>query len=156
MTPRTRVLTGWPTKAEHGAVKSDITEVIDVAEQSSASTSKPWVRWQDWVGVVLGAYLILATMWTSTDGAAISAMIVLGVLLLIASVWSLSMPGSMTSEYSHMLLGVLLFLSPWVLGYTEMTGASWTSWIVGVLAVIVGAAALPEANAAHRRVPGLR
>lgn len=135
-------------------VKSDITEVIDVAERSSASTSKPWIRWQDWVGVVLGAYLILGTMWTSTNGGAMSAMIVLGALLLIASVWSLAMPGSMTSEYSHMLLGVLLFISPWVLGYSEMVGAAWTSWIVGVLAVVVGAAALPEANAAHRGVAG--
>jgi uncharacterized membrane protein HdeD (DUF308 family) len=129
-------------------------EVIDVADRSSGSISKPWIRWQDWVAVVLGAYLILATMWTSTDGAAMSAMIVLGALLVIASVWSLAMPGSMTSEYSHMLLGVLLFISPWVLGYTEFMGASWTSWIVGVLAVIAGAAALPEANAAHRGVAG--
>lgn len=129
-------------------------EVIDVADRSSGSTVKPWIRWQDWAGVVLGAYLILATMWTSTNGSAMSAMIVLGALLLIASVWSLAVPGSMTSEYSHMLLGVLLFISPWVLGYSMFTGASWTSWIVGVLAVIAGAAALPEANAAHRGVAG--
>ncbi|WP_184726698.1 SPW repeat protein [Saccharopolyspora phatthalungensis] len=129
-------------------------EVIDVADRSNGSIVKPWIRWQDWVAVVLGAYLILATMWTLTNGSAMSAMIVLGALLVIASVWSLAMPGSMTSEYSHMLLGVLLFISPWVLGYTEFMGASWTSWIVGVLAVIAGAAALPEANAAHRGVAG--
>lgn len=78
-----------------------------------------------------------------------STMLVLGALLLIAGLWSLAMPGSMTSEYVHMLLGVLLFISPWILGYTAYSGASWTSWIVGVLAVIVGAAALPEATAAH-------
>ncbi|MEV4644055.1 SPW repeat protein [Saccharopolyspora sp. NPDC049357] len=143
-------MTGWPTKDDDEVVKSDITEVIDVAGRSSASASKPWIRWQDWAGVVLGAYLILGTMWTPTNGGAMSAMIVLGALLLIASVWSLAMPGSMTSEYSHMLLGVLLFISPWVLGYAELMGASWTSWIAGVLAVVVGAAALPEANAAHR------
>ncbi|MDA3628610.1 SPW repeat protein [Saccharopolyspora oryzae] len=120
----------------------------------SGSTAKPWVRWQDWVGVVLGAYLIIGTLWTPTSGSALSAMIVLGALLVIASVWSLAMPGSMTSEYSHMLIGVLLFISPWVLGYTAHMGASWTSWIVGVLAVIAGAAALPEANAAHRGIAG--
>ncbi|MEV0704540.1 SPW repeat protein [Saccharopolyspora sp. NPDC050389] len=129
-------------------------EVIDVADRSSGSAVKPWVRWQDWVAVVLGVYLILGTMWTATNGSAMSAMIVLGALLVIASVWSLAMPGSMTSEYSHMLLGVLLFISPWVLGYTAFMGASWTSWIVGVLAVMAGAAALPEANAAHRGIAG--
>ncbi|NYI83017.1 uncharacterized membrane protein HdeD (DUF308 family) [Saccharopolyspora hordei] len=121
-----------------------------MAERSSGSTVKPWVRWQDWAGVVLGAYLVLGTLWTPTDTAAMSAMIVLGALLVVASVWSLAMPGSVMSEYCHMLLGALLFISPWVLGYSELTGASWTSWIVGVLAVLAGAAALPEANAAHR------
>lgn len=110
-----------------------------MASRSEGATAKPWMRWQDWVGVVLGAYLVLATLWTSTNGNAMSAMIVLGALLVIASVWSLAMPGSMTSEYAHMLLGVLLFISPWALGYTDYMGAAWTSWVVGVLAVIAGA-----------------
>jgi hypothetical protein len=35
------------------------------------------------------------------------------------------------------LLGVLLFVSPWVVGYTEATGAAWTSWLVGVVVVVV-------------------
>lgn len=115
------------------------------------SKIKPWTRWQDWAALVLGVYVILATMWTRTSGGAVSAMIVLGALLVLAAVWSLAMPGSMTSEYAHMLLGVLLFLAPWVLGYSGLAGAAWTSWVVGVLAVLVGAAALPEANVAHSR-----
>ena len=121
-----------------------------MASRSEGSTTRPWMRWQDWGAVVLGAYLVLGTIWTSTNGRAMSTMIVLGALLVIAGLWSLAMPGSMASEYAHMLLGVLLFISPWVLSYTAFSGAAWTSWIVGVLAVIVGAAALPEANAAHR------
>lgn len=63
-----------------------------MADRSNGSIVKPWIRWQDWVAVVLGAYLILATMWTLTNGSAMSAMIVLGALLVIASVWSLAMP----------------------------------------------------------------
>lgn len=120
-----------------------------MATRSNGSTAKPWMRWQDWAAVGLGAYLVLATIWTATSGSAMSAMIVLGALLVIGGVWSLAMPDSMTSEYAHMLLGVLLFISPWVLGYTAFAGAAWTSWVVGVLAVVVGAAALPEANSAH-------
>lgn len=120
-----------------------------MADRSSRATAKPWTRWQDWGAVVLGAYLMLATLWTMTNTGALSAMLVLGALLLITGAWSLAVPGSMTSEYAHMLLGVLLFISPWALGYASQMGAAWTSWIVGVLAVVVGAAALPEANAAH-------
>lgn len=121
-----------------------------MARSSSGSSAKPWTRWQDWASVVLGAYLVLATLWTATGAAALTTMIVLGALLVVAGAWSLAMPGSITSEYAHVLLGVLLVISPWVLGYTQFGGAAWTSWVVGVLAVIVGVAALPEANAAHR------
>lgn len=125
-----------------------------MATRAEGSTAKPWTRWQDWVAVVLGAYTMLATLWTQTTGNAVSAMLVLGALLLASGVWSLASPGSMTSEYAHMLLGVLLFISPWVLGFSGLTGAAWTSWVVGVLAVAVGAAALPSANATGHRVAG--
>ncbi|MFR9729606.1 SPW repeat protein [Saccharopolyspora sp. MS10] len=121
--------------------------MIDVATRANEQQRiTPWSRWQDWVALVLGAYSILATMWTWTNGRALSAMIVLGGLLVLAALWSLAMPGSMTSEYAHMLLGVLLFLSPWVLGFAGYAGAAWTCWVVGVLAIVVGAAALPEAH----------
>jgi hypothetical protein len=49
------------------------------------------------------------------------------------------------------LFGVLLFVAPWVLGYTELTGASWTSWVVGVVAVILGGTAVPPSLRAHRQ-----
>ncbi len=125
-----------------------------MATRSSGSATAPWMRWQDWAAVVLGAYLVLATLWTVTGGGAMSVMIVLGALLVISGAWSLAMPDSMTSEYAHMFLGVLLFISPWVLGYTALMGASWTSWVIGVLAVVIGAAALPEASSANRGVAG--
>jgi hypothetical protein len=38
-----------------------------------------------------------------------------------------------------------------VLGYTELTGASWTSWVVGVVAVILGGTAVPPSLRAHRQ-----
>ena len=63
-----------------------------------------------------------------------------------------AMPGSVASEYVHIVLGVLLFIAPWVLGYSALAGASWTSWIGGILAVIVGAVAIPSANVQHRLV----
>lgn len=118
------------------------------------ASGKPWVRWQDWVAVVLGAYLVLSTTWTSVPGGGAAAMVVLGVLLIVASVWSLALPASMTSEYGHMLLGVLLFLAPWVLGFAAYGAAAWTCWVIGVLVVLIGAAALPEASG--RRTAGQR
>ena len=76
----------------------------------------------------------------------------LGVVLALTGLWSPAAPGSVASEYVHVVLGVLLFIAPWVLGYSALAGASWTSWIGGILAVVVGAVAIPSANEQHRLV----
>ncbi|WP_037080153.1 SPW repeat protein [Pseudonocardia spinosispora] len=107
---------------------------------------KTWTRWQDWTAAVVGAYTALAPIWTTTGAAATATLIVFGVLLLVASLWSLAQPGAASSEYTHAVLGVLLFISPWVLGYSAFVGASWTSWVVGVIAVALGLWAVPESK----------
>jgi hypothetical protein len=33
---------------------------------------------------------------------------------------------------------VLLFVAPWALTYTDRVGASWTSWVVGAVATVLG------------------
>jgi hypothetical protein len=75
---------------------------------------------------------------------------VLGVLTAVIALWSLGQPGAIASEWITVVLGALLFLAPWVVGYSSLSGAAWTSWVVGVINVIVAAAALPAANAAHQ------
>jgi hypothetical protein len=107
-------------------------------------------RWQDWLAVVIGAVTALSPLWLTVSHRAGWTMVVLGVLIAAAGLWSLAQPGSTTSEYAHIVLGALLFVAPWVLRYTDYPGASWTSWIAGVLAVMAGLGALPSANTAHR------
>lgn len=119
--------------------------VINMTGSHSAAVTR-WVRWQDWVAGVLGLYLILAPLWTTTTASATSTMLIIGILLLISSAWSLAFPKSMTAEYAHILLGVLLFIAPWPMGYAAFGGAAWTSWVVGVLTVLAGLAALPSAH----------
>jgi DNA segregation ATPase FtsK/SpoIIIE-like protein len=99
---------------------------------------------------VIGVLTALSPLVTTTNAAAAWTMVVLGVVLAATSLWSLAVPGSVASEWVHGVLGVLLFLAPWVMGYSALTEASWTSWVAGVLAVVVAASALPAANAEHR------
>jgi SPW repeat len=113
-----------------------------------------WRRWQDWAVVVVGVLTALAPIVVATSTAALSVLIVLGVLLAVTGLWSLGAPGSLASEYIHVVLGVLLFISPWVFSYTALTGAAWTSWVAGVLAVVVGLSALPAARIAHNGLAG--
>jgi hypothetical protein len=108
-----------------------------------------WTRWQDWVAVAAGLYAALSTLWTHQMGASMPIMIVLGVLLIASGVWSLAMPGLVAMEWIHAVLGVLLIISPWVGGYATATGAAWTSWITGVVALVVGLLALQPAMHTH-------
>ncbi|QKV75676.1 SPW repeat protein [Amycolatopsis sp. Hca4] len=116
----------------------------------SEVSTRAWTRPHDWAEVVIGVVAALSPLWLSTDTTAMWTMVVLGALIALDGLVSLAMPGMVYGEGIQIALGVLLFIAPWVMGYTEFNGASWTSWIAGVLVVIAGAAAMPVANAAHR------
>jgi hypothetical protein len=116
--------------------------------------ARTWHRWQDWAALVIGVLTLLSPIVVSTNTAALWSLIVFGVLIGATALWSLAQPGSVASEWVHAVLGVLLFISPWVFGYSHLGGAAWTSWIAGVLTVAVGLAALPAAQADHRGFAG--
>jgi hypothetical protein len=117
-------------------------------------TVRPWARPHDWAEVVLGVVAALSPIWMDTDNAAMWTMIILGALIALDGLVSLAMPGVIYGEAVQIVLGVLMFISPWVIGYTEFGGISWTSWIIGALTVIAGAVAFPVAQAASRGTAG--
>jgi uncharacterized membrane protein HdeD (DUF308 family) len=107
---------------------------------------RKWTRWQDWVALVAGAYAALAPLWTNTDRNTTWTMVVLGVVTVVVSVWSLAMPEDRISEYIHALLGVLFFISPWVMQFTDLHAMAYTAWAVGVITFVMGVWAIPEVN----------
>lgn len=108
-------------------------------------------RWQDWVALLAGLYAALSPIWTTTEDSATWTMVALGVLLALAAAWSIVRPDAVVSEWTHMGLGVLLVISPWVMSFTELTGLSWTAWATGVIAVGTGLWALPESRMEHAK-----
>ncbi|HEY2061487.1 MAG TPA: SPW repeat protein [Amycolatopsis sp.] len=116
----------------------------------SEVSTRAWTRPHDWAEVVIGVVAALSPLWLSTSNAAMWTMVILGALVAIDGLVSLGAPGAVYGEGIQIVLGVLLFIAPWVIGYTELNGASWTSWVAGALTIIVGAAAMPVAQAAHR------
>ena len=111
-----------------------------------------WTRWQDWVAVAAGLYAALSTLWTTESGASTAFMVTLGILLIIAGLWNLAMPRLAYMEWIEAILGFVLFLAPWLGGYANQTGAAATSWICGIIAVIVGIWAAVPATRMHREV----
>jgi hypothetical protein len=90
--------------------------------------------------------------WTKQTGASMALMLIFGILLIVAGVLNLSLPGTPWLEYVQCALGVLLFISPWIGAYYYLTGAAWTSWITGIIAAAVTAAAIKPALDAHHRM----
>jgi uncharacterized membrane protein HdeD (DUF308 family) len=123
---------------------------MEVVSMSESGSVKPWTRPYDWAEVVLGVVAVASPLWMDTDNPAMWTMIVLGALVALDGLVSLAMPGMVAGEAVQIVLGVLMFISPWVMTYTDMTGIAWSSWIIGALTVVAGGAALPMAQAAHR------
>src|SRR5262245_32336015 len=92
---------------------------------------RPWTRFKDWGTLIAGLYAALSPIWVNTTGErdAFWALIVLGALLAVTALCSLALPGVVATEWLTVLFGVLLFVAPWVLTYTDRTAASWTSWV---------------------------
>ena len=111
---------------------------------------KKWTRWQDWVTVVAGLYAALSVLWTTAAGSSTALMVVLGIALIISGVINLAMPGTPAMEWVQAALGALLFLSPWLGGYAMQTGVAWTSWITGLVALVVTAMAIKPSTEEHR------
>jgi uncharacterized membrane protein HdeD (DUF308 family) len=114
---------------------------------------RPWTRLQDWGTLIAGLYAALSPIWVSTSGEreARWVLIVLGALLVLAALCSLALPGVVATEWLTILFGVLLFVAPWVLTYTDRTGASWTSWAVGAIAVVLGGLTLSTGSRPGRQ-----
>ncbi|HET6625211.1 MAG TPA: SPW repeat protein [Nocardioidaceae bacterium] len=113
---------------------------------------RKWTRWQDWVALVAGVYGFLSPLWTDTTSEATWTMVVLGVITALVSLYSLAMPGDVISEGAHVVLGILFFISPWVMGFQDLTAMAVTAWVVGIVTFVVGLWALPESNKVHHQV----
>ena len=102
--------------------------------------SGTWKRWQDWLTVIIGVLLFITPFVfgaTAMAGAAWTAYIG-GALLVIAGLWSLSSGTNQWLEWAMVVVGVLVFIAPWVLGFTSESSIAWSAWIAGVLAVLIG------------------
>lgn len=112
-------------------------------------------RWADWAAVALGVVVGLSWVGHGMYGFSGGLFFVLGLGVILAASMSLTRPGALTSEMGVIAGGVLLFVLPWLLGFTHITGAALTAWIGGGAIAILGAVGLAMARSARRRDPEL-
>ncbi|MEE2038626.1 SPW repeat protein [Nocardiopsis sp. CT-R113] len=112
-------------------------------------------RWADWVAVAAGLALGVSWIWHGMYGFSGGAMFVLGLGVIVGSAFSLTRPGALSSELGVLAIGVLVFVMPWLLGFTHLPAAAWTAWIIGGGIALLGAFNLTQADRARRRDPDL-
>ena len=103
-----------------------------------------WNRWQDWANVVLGVILFITPFVFGATGSTTAAWTAYigGVLLVIVGLFNLANPSNQAGEWTEGVLGVLVFISPWVLGFSGFTMLAYSAWIIGVLTVVLAASVL--------------
>ena len=95
-------------------------------------------RWQEWVSLVAGAWLFVSPWilgFTAVPVAAWTAY-VLGIVVVAASLWAMTAREARNAALIGAILGALVFVAPWVLGYTAERAARIDAWIVGAVVVV--------------------
>jgi hypothetical protein len=110
---------------------------------------KRWTHPQDFIALVAGIYAFLSPIWTTTTGRATTTMVVLGILTAAIAVIELVRTDLLPAEGATALLGVLFFISPWVMGFSGTHPMAWTAWIIGAITFLVGVADL-QITRSHR------
>ena len=117
---------------------------------------KAWTRWQDWVSLVLGVLLFISpwVFGTSTNGSSSwDAWIIGGIGFLLGIFALASVRTAYIAEGISLILGVLLFISPWVLGFAALSSAAWTAWVIGVLFVLANGWTLLQTRSSRMGAP---
>ena len=91
-----------------------------------------WKRWQDYVTMGAGVLLFRET----SQGVATLTAYILGVLLVLAGLLGEAVRESRGVEIVPAVIGVVTFFSPWILGFTAVTGIAWAAWVLGIVAVL--------------------
>lgn len=106
---------------------------------------KAWARWQDWGTVLLGIVIFAAPFvfnvpvssnvaWTAFGA---------GILLVLSGLWSeATEEPNVAVEWIPLILGAALFVSPWIVQFTDQQNMAWSAWVIGAIAILNSGAEL--------------
>jgi hypothetical protein len=96
------------------------------------------LKWEDWLGIGLGVWLI-ASPWalgfSDQSAAATMNALIMGSILVLEEFLEVGVH-EMAEEWIDLLAGIWLMVSPLALGFTSHMGASANTVVVGLLTVL--------------------
>jgi hypothetical protein len=102
-------------------------------------------RWQDLINLIIGAWLFFSP-WLLQYATGVTPAwdaYILGAAIVVFAVWALFMPQAW-EEWTNLVLGLWLIISPWVLGFSSQPAATWNMVIVGVVVAVLSVYAIPR------------
>lgn len=102
----------------------------------------------DGIALVCGLWLVVSTIFLLPldRGLAVGTLIVFGLLAMAFSIWAETEHSHAAPEVLTVILGALVFLSPWVLGITDVVAMTWNCMTVGGVLIGLKVVTLPYDN----------
>lgn len=112
----------------------------------------------DGIVMILGMWLVISTSFflKGENQIALASLIILGLAVVVCALWGELWSETAAPEVVNMILGFLLFLSPWILGFSDIKIAAWNAWIVGGAMIFLEILALPTSmvdNPPYHKAP---
>jgi hypothetical protein len=116
-----------------------------------------WTRWQSWLNLIVGIWLFISpwVLGTTRDDTTAWNAWIIGAAIFVVALIALGTPTSVIAPWVNIVLGVWLFISPWVLRYTDVSDGSVNAWVFGVITVLVALWALSGRRATSPPMGGV-
>jgi len=112
------------------------------------------IRWQDWLDVLLGGWLIVSPWqlsYTVQNETATSNALGLGAVLVVFNLLSACRLTDSGQEILNILLGVWLIISPYALNFTSAKSPAINTIMVGSMVVVLACWQLYDATKSSRK-----
>jgi len=96
--------------------------------------------------LMFGAQYFVDSPYLFPPDLALWAIFVLGIIAFVSGMWGETLPLNSAPEIIDLLIGLMVFLSPWLFGFEDSSVAAWNSWIVGAGLIVSAAFAMPPAD----------
>ena len=94
-------------------------------------------RWQDWVNLIVGIWLFISPWIFNYSGAGHAwNSFLFGGAIAIFSLWAL-VDRKIWEEWINLVIGIWIFISPWILGFASSRTLLWNMLIVGAIVSVL-------------------
>ena len=100
-------------------------------------TLKNAQRRQDWLTLLIGIWLFITPFIFGFSHTTFAwSPFIMGALVFLFSIWEI-INGKIVAETFNLIIGIWIFVSPWVLGFSHSANAAWIMFVFGAMLILV-------------------